>query len=283
MATSNSLTIVNGDWGATSLRAIGAVLESAAAVLCGAFGRRADAPIRVAPWRNRPPQVFHDRRPYEIQISARDTYWCQYVYQFSHELCHVLVNFDHVRGHRHKWFEESLCELAALFVLRRLPAAWRGSPPSGIVDAADFAPHFGTYAEYIASLTPPVDPSGLPAWLSGHMATLEADPFNRELNRVVATALLEHFLDDPSLWRDCGWLNGWTAAADRSFADHLDSWAGRLHEHGLVGRTPELVRTTFFVTGAAREQPSPPLPARHPDGAVPASEAAGSSADGSAQ
>ena len=254
MAASKSLTVVNGDWGATSLRAIGAVLESATAVLCGAFGKRAAAPIRVAPW-NRAPQVFHDRRPYEIRISARDTYWCQYVYQFSHELCHVLVNFDRARGHRHKWFEESLCEMAALFVLRRLPAAWMDSPPPGIVDAMDFAPHFGAYAENVAGPDSGVDPACLPAWLFGHIATLEGDPYDRARNRVVATALLDHFLDDAMLWRDCGWLNGWNAGEDRSFADHLDSWAAHLKEQGLAGRTPELIRAIFFVTGAARRQP----------------------------
>ena len=249
MAGTGAVTIVNGNWGGTSLRAIGAVLESAAAVLCGAFGRRADAPIRVAPW-SRPPQVFHHHRPYEIRISARDTYWCQYVYQFSHELCRVLVNFDRSQGHRHKWFEESLCELAALFVLHRLPRAWSERPPPGIVDAVEFAPHFGTYAEDLAGADRAAVPADLPAWLDGHIAALETNPHNRELNRIVAMALLDRFLEDPSLWRDCGCLNGWNAGADRSFADHLDSWSTHLHGQGRAGRTPRLIGTIFFATGA---------------------------------
>ena len=252
MAATDALVIVNGNWGGTSLRAIGAVLESATAVLCGAFGRRADAPIRVAPW-NRPPRVFDHHRPYEIRISARDTYWCQYVYQFSHELCHVLVNFDRARGHRHKWFEESLCELAALFVLHRLPAAWSERPPPAIVDAVEFAPHFGTYAEDLAGADRATAPADLPAWLDGHIATLETNPYDRVLNRIVAIALLDRFLEDPSLWRDCGCLNGWNAGADRSFADHLDSWSTHLHGQGQAGRTPELVGTIFFATGAQPE------------------------------
>ena len=45
-----SLTIVNGNWGATSLRAIRAVLESARDVLAEAFGKPPDAPVRVSPW-----------------------------------------------------------------------------------------------------------------------------------------------------------------------------------------------------------------------------------------
>ena len=252
MMAGDGLTIVNGNWGGTSLRAVRAVLESAEAVLCAAFEKYADAPIRVARW-SRDPQVFHDQRPYEIRISARDTYWCQYAYQFSHELCHVLVNFDRAREHRHKWFEESLCELAALFVLHRLPAAWEERPPPEVAGAAEFAPHFRTYADDVAAAERRIAPADVPAWLAAHAAALEADPCDHGRNRIAATALLDSFLQDPSLWRDCGRLNGWDAAADRSFADHLDAWAAHLAEHGLTARTPELVRARFLATGAGRE------------------------------
>ena len=76
------LTIENGNWGGTSLRAVRAVLKSAFDVLLDAFGRLPDAPIYVARW-SQAPRVFYDYRPYQIRISAHDTYWCQYVYQFS--------------------------------------------------------------------------------------------------------------------------------------------------------------------------------------------------------
>lgn len=248
----DALTIVNGDWGVTSLRAVGAVLESARAILCGAFEKCADAPIRVARW-SQDPRVFWDRRPYEVRISARDTYWCQYVYQFSHELCHVLVNFDRARDHRHKWFEESLCELASLFVLHQLPAAWRDQPPPEVVGAAEFAPSFATYARDVSRAEDTIDAADLPAWLSTHIAALEADPYLRALNRAVGVALLDRFLDDPSLWRDCGWLNCWNAQADRTFPDHLDAWTAHLGELGLTARTPALVRTAFAPVRPARE------------------------------
>ena len=129
----------------TSLRAIRGVLTSAAEVLLAGFGSVPDAAIHVAPWR-RNPRVFHDRRPYQVRLSARDTYWCQYVYQFAHELCHVMINFDRHRAHKHRWFGEALCELASLFVLHRLAAAWAEGPPDGVANAAAFAPNFTTYA-----------------------------------------------------------------------------------------------------------------------------------------
>ena len=232
------LIIANGNWGGTSLRTVHAVLESAFDVLLDAFEKLPDAPIRVARW-SQDPRVFYDYRPYEIRISARDTYWCQYVYQFSHELCHVMTNFDRYREHKHKWFEESLCELASLFVLHRLATIWKEHPPADIAGAVEFAPHFRTYADDVWNVQ--VDRHDLPHWLTEHIDTLEASLFNRELNRTLAVALLDRFLEDPSLWRACGWLDCWDPSANVTFRDYLDSWAELLHEKDFAARASDLI------------------------------------------
>ena len=236
------LVIENGNWGATSLSTVHAVLKSAFDVLLDAFGKFPDYPVHVARW-SQDPRVFYDYRPYQIRISAHDTYWCQYVYQFSHELCHVMTNFDRHKEHKHKWFEESLCELASLFVLHRLATVWKERPPAEIIDAAEFAPHFRAYADDVGNDIGNVktDRRDLPQWLTKHIDTLEANPFNRELNRTLAVAPLDRFLEDPSLWRDCGWLDHWDPSANATFRDYLDSWAALLHEKDFAARTPDLI------------------------------------------
>jgi len=249
------VAVVNGDWGATSLRAVHAVLHSAALVLCDAFGRVPDAPVRVHPG-DGPPMVAWDRRPYWIRISARDTYWCQYAYQFSHELCHILVNFDRIRHHRHKWFEESLCELASLFVLHRLSERFQHDPPSDVLGARDFAPHFGAHADEIANRAPALPPGGLPTWLREKLPALEQNHANRDLNLTVAAAMLNAFLEDGSLWRDCGSLNLWDAALDRSFADYLESWTAQIGCKGRTARTPGVVRRLFCPAGVGQSVPT---------------------------
>ena len=238
----NFLKIENGNWGATSLSTVHAVLKSAFDVLLDAFGKFPDYPVHVARW-SQDPRVFYDYRPYQIRISAHDTYWCQYVYQFSRELCHVMTNFDRHKEHKHKWFEESLCELASLFVLHRLATVWKERPPAEIIDAAEFAPHFRAYADDVGNDIGNVktDRRDLPQWLTKHIDTLEANPFNRELNRTLAVAPLDRFLEDPSLWRDCGWLDHWDPNANATFRDYLDSWAAFLHEKDFAARTPDLI------------------------------------------
>ena len=242
-ATVPLLVVENGNWGATSLRAIRGVLTSAAHVLLAGFGSVPDAAVHVAPWR-RNPRVFHDRRPYQVRLSARDTYWCQYVYQFAHELCHVMINFDRHRAHKHRWFNEALCELASLFVLHRLTPAWAEHPPGGVAQAAAFAPNFAAYAVGVAERYP--RPGELPRWLAEHLPALEADPYGRERNGVVAVSLLQPFLDDPSLWRDCSRLNCWDPYATATFRDYVDAWGRHLDRMGSPPRVPLLIRNLLY-------------------------------------
>ena len=71
-----------------------------------------------------------------IRLSARDTRWAQYSFQFAHEFCHALANFaDHSQPPVSKlpnpnlWLEESLCETASLFVLRAMSRTWATHAP----------------------------------------------------------------------------------------------------------------------------------------------------------
>ena len=238
------MIIENGNWGGTSLRTVRAVLKSAFDVLLDAFGKLPDAPVRVARW-SQDPRVFYDYRPYEIRISARDTYWCQYVYQFSHELCHVMTNFDRHKEHKHKWFEESLCELASLFVLHRLATIWKEHPPAEIIDAVEFAPHFRAYAYDVGrKISSHLTLATIfQKWLSeAYRFTLEAYSVRAQTQRYDSRLLLlDRFLEDPSLWRDCGWLDHWDPSANETFRDYLNSWAALLHEKDFAARAPDLI------------------------------------------
>lgn len=243
-ATSNDgkLTVVNGNWGRASLASILAVLESAYRMLTSAFGVRPDAPIRVCRWRQDYPRVVYDRRSYQIFLSTGDTYWSQYVYQFSHELCHVLIGSERFREHRHKWFEESLCELASLFVLHRLADDWKLQLPSAVCQAADFAPNHQTYAlnreqKHLAFVA-----GDLPTWFAANIGELEANRYDRVRTGIVAGALRPRFIQEPALWEACRRLNFWDPNGDEVFGGYLDSWCADLRRNGLEIRTPKRVR-----------------------------------------
>lgn len=240
------LIVENGNWGAVSLSAIHGVVESAYAVLVEAFEKEPEDIIHVIPWNREYPLVVYDRRPYQMYLSARDSYWCQYVYQFSHELCHILTNFDRAGQHRHKWFEESLCELSSLFVLHRLAENWTESPPPGVFEAADFAPNHREYAEHIEAKYSISSSKDISGWFAENISALETSSEERELNGVVAVALLNHFREDSSLWSECGWLNHWDPGENDTFPEYLDSWSDRLSTNGISNRAPDIAKGLLF-------------------------------------
>ena len=226
--------------------AIPSVLESVFCALAGAFGKLPDERIEVSWWKDLS-RVLLDSRPYQIRINAQNRNWCEYVYQFSHRLCHVMTNYNPNKVNRHTWFEESLCEMASLFVLYRLSETWKTNPPVNVRGAAEFAPSHAKYCEDFADkhLTP--ERKNLPGWLSLNLEDMQNNPYLRCRNAVVALALLDHFRSDPSLWADCGFINYWNVENDKTFEDYLNSWEKCLkcNDSDSV-RVPALVRKMFY-------------------------------------
>ena len=87
--------------------------------------------------------------PFTVLLSARDDYWCQFAYQFSHELCHVLSNYERLGEGPNGWFHEAICELASVFTLRRMAERWLTCPP--FPGRSDYAGSLASYAEDLLS------------------------------------------------------------------------------------------------------------------------------------
>ena len=73
------------------------------------------------------PIVLYERGKqgeYLVKLNTEKTYWCQYAFQFAHELGHIICGYK--KGDRSNlWFEETICETASLFVLRRMTKEWK--------------------------------------------------------------------------------------------------------------------------------------------------------------
>lgn len=236
------ITVCNANWGATSLSAIRGVLESVHGVLAEAFEKVPAEPIRVQTWSSPRPAVVEDERPYQVFLTARDRYWSWYAFEFAQQICHVLTNYDNCKGHKHKWFDETLCQLASLFALHRMADSWAANPPPTVPRASEFAPYHLEFAGRIERQHEPPGLEGLPQWLMEEIDHLEDDSADPTRTMTLAVALLSEFLRDPSLWVDCGALNTWDAHSDGNFAAYLNSWSARVQEQGVVPRTPPFLR-----------------------------------------
>lgn len=265
-ATRSEITICNANWGATSLRAIRGVLESVLGILTAPFEKVPAAPIHVLPWFSDSPAVADDHRPYEVFLTARNRYWALYGFEFAQQVCHILTNYDSCKGHKHKWFDETLCQLASLFALHRMADSWVANPPPTVPRASAFAPYHREYAERIERQHEPPTPAGLSEWLREEIDHLEADSADRICTMTLAVALLPEFRRDPSLWVDCGVLNTWDAHGDRDFSAYLDSWAARLQELGAVPRTPQYLRRLLDSDTVGLRLAAMSVPVRDPGG-----------------
>ena len=58
-----------------------------------------------------------------ILLNTTIDFWNQAAYQFSHELCHMLIPKNVIDELR--WLEESICETASYFFLKRISPVWK--------------------------------------------------------------------------------------------------------------------------------------------------------------
>ena len=138
--------------------------------------------------------------PIPVQLTARDTKWAQFAYQFSHEFCHIVSNYERLRANPNQWFHEALCELASVFTLRRMAERWPTRPP--YPNWADYAPSLASYADDLLDNENRRLPADLTLGhcLAAHEDQLRSDPYLRDLNAVVAYQLLPTFEAEPTGW-----------------------------------------------------------------------------------
>jgi hypothetical protein len=183
------------------------------------------------------PQTDFSRTPagrIAIGLTARDTHWAQYSFQFAHEFCHTLANFSNrpkrlVRypSQANFWLEESLCETASLFTLRAMSRTWDTTPPYPAWH--NYAPWLDAYAEQRMKLPEHQLPAGQPFrdWFRDHQAALRRDSAVRSWNTIVAIQLLPLFEAEPRGWKAVTFLNHGSTGANDSLAQHLAGWRSR--------------------------------------------------------
>lgn len=219
-----ALRIAPGDWGSGSTPDILAVCRSAADEFFSTFSVREWRPVTVYRASDGVPRVAYelgDEGQLRVFLNAQDTYWAQYAFQFSHECCHIACNYR--SGDKsNQWFEESLCEAASLFTLRRMAKTWETRPP--YPNWKDFGASLSGYADNRIAECEKLGPQTLAEWYRKHESSLRGNPVDRERNEVVAVALLPLLERNPESWNAVRFLNQGDADRERSFEEYLREW-----------------------------------------------------------
>lgn len=218
------------DWGDANPDDIKTVLDSVVEAISPYMEGRQFGNILVRNGTTGPISIY-DRGPngeYIIMLNVHGRYWAQLTYQFSHEMCHLMSNYDLApRNISHQqWFEESLCEAFSLFTLEKMTEHWHDNPP--YPQWKEYARKFLEYEQDNLKQEHRRLPKGmkLPTWYLEYQKALSADPYaqGRSLNELVANQLLPIFDANPETWGSINYLNLGDDTDDKSLDKYLTDW-----------------------------------------------------------
>ena len=217
------IRIISNDWGTGHTKDIIKVLTSVGEILLPLGGNKPYPPLWVGKSEKGPIVLYQrgKKGEYIINLNTQDRYWCQYAFQFSHEIGHILCGYKEGNS-SNLWFEETLSEVASLYVLLRLEESWKRSPP--YPHWKEYAPEFTKYANERIKKYENEIPKNLKTWFKMERESLANEPLDRPRNVCLATRLIPLFNQFPEGWSACAFLNEKKSNATRSFKVYLNDW-----------------------------------------------------------
>lgn len=246
---------VEGRWGKAKTKDVQAVINSVQTAITPYIGARALGDVIVRNDPQGPISLYKkgENGEYVVLLDIKGRYWAQIAYQYSHEVCHLLSNYDLSPNNatRQQWFEESVCEAFSLFALERMAELWKDNPPYR--NWKNYAPAFQNYVD---NLRKEKHRSGftenaMQAWFLKNKDTLQSDPIaqERRLNEEVATHLYAIFSEDPRYWEALNYINLGDDHQDKTLKRYLDDW--QYHAPSRLHAPIEAVRNLLLIEQAS--------------------------------
>ncbi len=156
----------------------------------------------------------------------------QIMYQFSHEFCHVISDYNRIRStdSKNEWFHEALCELASIFVLHS-------------TEEPALKKYIDDYLEESRDTLAGIEDFG--TWISSKeegLRTRAAGRHDRKTNAVVAYRLHPLFKQYPALWNTLWHL----PKSDSTLAVYIEEWKQAIDDQDspLLDKLQELLLGT---------------------------------------
>lgn len=161
-----------------------------------------------------------------ILLSAQENFWAKFVYQFSHEYMHYHIAREFKpRNDNFAWFEESLCELSSLYMLRKLSSM---DFDDGLIESYKSA--FANYYDITVPDTVDLQGVELNRAIKNYESVLSKNRVERKFNMTVALQILSYFEDNPMRWSYVRYLNKVEDGNCKSFKDYINAWQDLLPE-----------------------------------------------------
>ncbi len=218
------IRVADEGWGEADKADIVKVLESAGGSLTATVPGLRLPPIEVSRSQTTPITLF-ERGPageIRVRLNVEDRRWAQFSFQFAHEMGHILCGYADYPN-PNSWFEETVCEAASLFALGRMAGTWKTAPP--YPNWKDYAASLQKYRDERTARASLPPGTTLAAWLREREASLRKDGTQRDLNLIMAAAILPLFEEAPEGWAAVATLNAVRGGPERSFVHYLRDWS----------------------------------------------------------
>jgi hypothetical protein len=179
-----------------------------------------------------------------IGLHTSPNSYAQQAYQFAHEFCHAIANHSregqrHDARHANHWLEESFCEAASLFSMRRMADEWQTHKEfsTWTTNTKPYAPSLRSYAQdQIDKAYAKLPPNrefrewfeGKERFMSDHPIAVEKDKETwdslREDYAVIASRLLPLLEANPENWEALSYLNLTPHRDNKPLLSHLVEW-----------------------------------------------------------
>jgi hypothetical protein len=226
------IVVEPGDWGTSSLADTTKVCESTASAFIPYLSSNDYAPLLISNDASGPITLYRRGANHEhlVRLNTANRAWAQLVFQFSHELCHILCNYRNVKNPQ-LWFEETLCECASLFALRQMANTWKTDPPYS--NWKSYSSALNDYAAQRLKIHQNDKQSAEEIYVANR-SKLESSGTDRDLNNRLAAKLLPLFEKDPTAWEAVQYLNRGPAEENGDFQRYLKGWYERVPEQKKV-------------------------------------------------
>ncbi|MBV8188760.1 MAG: hypothetical protein JO339_16090 [Alphaproteobacteria bacterium] len=241
---------VQGDWGQSSPRDVGAVLYRMRTVCLASMKLRSDrqpSGLRVENHASGNPAIWLHNEPSTtawiiVNVGARD--WSKLAYQFGHELGHVLANSwdaQSAPSNPCQWLEEAIVEAFSLRGLERLADSWERRPifPNDSAFATAIRRYRQTVlGKYEQAASDQIRNFQLDAWFREHRSSLEGNGGLSGSPEAAVLTILGELEADMRCVEDIGALNRWPGRSAVPIEQYVRLWKNSCEEIGLSGRLP---------------------------------------------
>jgi transposase len=260
-----------GDWGASTPEDALIVLSRTREVSLTGVSLLSDnqpATLRVESRPSGPPHVWlqsSTQAHVVVDGTARD--WCRMIYQFGHELGHVLSNSwqpDSLPLRPSQWLEEVLVEAFTFRSLALVADSWEQD--SWLPGETGYSKDLRRYREFLIGGYRN-GAAGSKQWLNGWFAdaraAVESNLGGRAATGPALLMVLGELVRDKGCVEDLAALNRWRDRAAASFEDYLRLWGESCTELGTPGRLPRRLRQMLYPDENPRPSLRPPEPYIH--------------------